>query len=158
MYGTKDTCIKGCVKKLINEGGLKGMWRGNGINVLKIAPESALKFMAYEQAKKFIRAHNGDKDLTIIQRFFAGSTAGVFSQTLIYPLEVSYHTIMSLESFLMMYHIKLGHIQKLCLCISLQCLIRDTHNKTNDFNASMFVLITSNSSKNKFHGVVFHIE
>lgn len=64
------------------------MWRGNGINVLKIAPESALKFMAYEQVKKFIRSQSSNKELTIIQRFFAGSVAGGFSQTVIYPLEV----------------------------------------------------------------------
>lgn len=64
------------------------MWRGNGINVLKIAPESALKFMAYEQVKKFIRSQSSNKELTIMQRFFAGSVAGGFSQTVIYPLEV----------------------------------------------------------------------
>lgn len=63
------------------------MWRGNGINVLKIAPESAFKFMAYEQAKRLIRGSR-TKDLTIFERFMAGSLAGGFSQSLIYPLEV----------------------------------------------------------------------
>lgn len=79
--------IVSCFQGMVKEGGIKGLWRGNGINVLKIAPESAIKFMAYEQAKRIIR-NNSTRDLSIYERFVAGSVAGGVSQTIIYPLEV----------------------------------------------------------------------
>ncbi|CAG0914729.1 unnamed protein product [Notodromas monacha] len=79
--------LNGCLNHMLSEGGIGSLWRGNGINVLKIAPESALKFMAYEQMKRFIR---GDvpREIMVRERFLAGSFAGAFSQSVIYPMEV----------------------------------------------------------------------
>ena len=56
-------------------------------DLLQIAPETAIKFMAYESMKRLI-AGESQKDLGAAQRFIAGSSAGVISQTLIYPMEV----------------------------------------------------------------------
>lgn len=85
--GRKQTSISETIRYMLKEGGYKGLWRGNGINVLKIAPENALKFMAYDEMKKVIKGDD-DRELEIHERLMAGSFAGAFSQTVIYPLEV----------------------------------------------------------------------
>uniref|UniRef100_A0AAQ5X2V2 EF-hand domain-containing protein n=1 Tax=Amphiprion ocellaris TaxID=80972 RepID=A0AAQ5X2V2_AMPOC len=88
VYGsrTNNMCIMTGMMQMIKEGGMRSLWRGNGINVIKIAPESALKFMAYEQIKRLI---GSDKEtLSILERFIAGSLAGVIAQSTIYPMEV----------------------------------------------------------------------
>ncbi|KAK7095207.1 mitochondrial adenyl nucleotide antiporter SLC25A25-like isoform X1 [Littorina saxatilis] len=73
-------------KQMLEEGGVKSLWRGNGMNVIKIAPESAIKFMAYEQVKTWVKGDQ--KEITVVQRLFSGSAAGAISQTTIYPMEV----------------------------------------------------------------------
>lgn len=52
---------------LMNEGGFRSFWRGNGINVLKIAPETAIKFATYEKVKRLIR-QNEQRQLSIYER------------------------------------------------------------------------------------------
>ncbi|TRY83625.1 hypothetical protein DNTS_022103 [Danionella cerebrum] len=78
--------IAGGFTQMIREGGLRSLWRGNGINVVKIAPESAIKFMAYEQIKRLIGSNQ--ETLGIVERLVSGSLAGAIAQSSIYPMEV----------------------------------------------------------------------
>ncbi|XP_072220171.1 mitochondrial adenyl nucleotide antiporter SLC25A24-like isoform X2 [Leuresthes tenuis] len=83
---TNQINLIGGFRQMIVEGGLSSLWRGNGINVLKIAPETAIKFMAYEQYKKLLSSEG--KKIETHKRFIAGSMAGATAQTAIYPMEV----------------------------------------------------------------------
>lgn len=82
----KEIKIIGGLRYMLNEGGVTSLWRGNGINVVKIAPEAAIKFAFYEELKLLITGK--DREATMGERFMAGSVAGCMAQSLIYPLEV----------------------------------------------------------------------
>lgn len=89
--GTKaaSTGLIRSFKKMHHEGGVISMWRGNGVNCIKIAPEQAFRFQAYETYKRVLFKKDGSSEpLALYEKFTAGALAGATSQTLIYPMEV----------------------------------------------------------------------
>jgi solute carrier family 25 phosphate transporter 23/24/25/41 len=56
---------------------------GNGLNVVKVMPESAIRFGSYEAAKRALAQLEGHGDPHAINpysRFAAGGVAGIMSQ------------------------------------------------------------------------------
>uniref|UniRef100_A0A3P9LU41 Solute carrier family 25 member 23a n=1 Tax=Oryzias latipes TaxID=8090 RepID=A0A3P9LU41_ORYLA len=91
VHGSSDCSgsMLSSFKHMLREGGASSLWRGNGVNVLKLAPETAIKFTAYEkQVKSLIRGHEDTRTLRVHERFFAGCLAGATAQTTIYPMEL----------------------------------------------------------------------
>eukprot|EP00930_Biecheleria_cincta_P017152 TRINITY_DN13714_c0_g1_i1.p1 TRINITY_DN13714_c0_g1~~TRINITY_DN13714_c0_g1_i1.p1 ORF type:complete len:476 (+),score=64.53 TRINITY_DN13714_c0_g1_i1:125-1552(+) len=78
--------LMGAARAIMKDGGIKAFWQGNGTNVIKVMPESAVRFFVYDQAKEFVS--RGEVGLPICERLLAGAVAGSFSQALVYPLDV----------------------------------------------------------------------
>ncbi|KAL2479489.1 putative envelope ADP [Abeliophyllum distichum] len=68
------------------EEGIKGYWKGNLPQVIRIIPYSAVQLFAYETYKKLFRGKDGD--LSVIGRLAAGACAGMTSTFVTYPLDV----------------------------------------------------------------------
>ncbi|KAH6605020.1 peroxisomal ca-dependent solute carrier [Trichoderma cornu-damae] len=78
------------VKDLYRSGGLRSFFAGNGLNVVKIMPETAIKFGSYEAAKRALANFEGHGDARIINsysKFVAGGLAGMIAQFCVYPLD-----------------------------------------------------------------------
>ena len=67
-------------------GTIRAWFRGNGANVLKIAPETALKLACNDRIKRLVAAD--PRCITPGERFVAGAAAGAVAQASIYPLEL----------------------------------------------------------------------
>lgn len=78
------------MKDLWAAGGIRSLWAGNGLNVVKIMPESAIKFGTYEAMKRIcarIEGHSSPQQNSSLSRFLSGGIGGMVSQFFVYPLD-----------------------------------------------------------------------
>lgn len=74
-----------CFVYMYKHEGFYGFFKGNGVNVVRIAPFSAFEFYFYEVYKKQLF---GGENLTAWQKLICGGLTGSTASTLTYPLDV----------------------------------------------------------------------
>ncbi|EEP75521.1 conserved hypothetical protein [Uncinocarpus reesii 1704] len=70
------------LKELWRAGGIRSLFAGNGLNVAKVMPESAIKFGAYEASRRMFagfEGHHDPKQLLPVSQFLAGGIGGMVS-------------------------------------------------------------------------------
>ncbi len=73
--------------------GLKGLWKGNGTNCIRVFPQYAISYSIYQRTNKFLKNNDNHN----FKNFISGVTAGVISLSIIFPLETA-RTHLSLQS------------------------------------------------------------
>ena len=89
---TKPPSVWSALVTIGQKEGLKGYFRGNGANCIRIFPNSALKFYAFEEAKDLIHAYQrysgAEEKMTPALRLVAGAAAGIVAMSSTYPLDM----------------------------------------------------------------------
>ncbi|KAJ5746297.1 hypothetical protein N7520_011479 [Penicillium odoratum] len=88
--GNASKTLVVALKELWRAGGIRSMFAGNGLNVIKVMPESAIKFGAYESAKRAFagfEGHDDPKRLRPTSQFLSGGIGGMVAQCFVYPLD-----------------------------------------------------------------------
>ena len=89
--GDKYHGIVAALVRMYREEGLRAYWKGNGTNVIRIAPFSAIQFFSFDVYKRLVlpdTAQTGSQP-SPIRTFAAGALTGVTASTLCYPLDLT---------------------------------------------------------------------
>lgn len=91
--GMKRKSIQETLSTIKRNEGWRGFFKGNGTNVIRIIPYSAVQFASFEFFKRILLRNRGldlkeGGQLTMEERFLAGAAAGICSVTCTYPLDL----------------------------------------------------------------------
>ena len=75
---------------LYEKDGLRGLWKGNGMNCIRVVPSSAIQFASYRFYKHHLFGDDGTGEVHLSpwQHVVAGGMAGATSTTMTYPLDL----------------------------------------------------------------------
>jgi len=70
------------------ESGFRGFFRGNGANLIRVVPNSAIKFTTFDSFKKFFAFFFPDEKSYFIRTLCSGALSGAIQVVFTYPLDV----------------------------------------------------------------------
>ncbi|KAJ8538377.1 hypothetical protein K7X08_014917 [Anisodus acutangulus] len=89
MVGSSGHSSTEVFNNIMNTEGWTGLFRGNFVNVIRVAPSKAVELFAYDTVNKNLSSKPGEQPkIPIPASLVAGACAGVSSTLLTYPLEL----------------------------------------------------------------------
>lgn len=89
MVGSTGHSTTEVFQNIMNNEGWTGLFRGNLVNVIRVAPSKAIELFAYDTVNKNLSPKPGEQPkIPIPPSLVAGACAGVSSTLLTYPLEL----------------------------------------------------------------------
>ncbi|XP_076436161.1 solute carrier family 25 member 16-like [Babylonia areolata] len=82
----KDLGVYGTFKEVLTKEGALGLFKGNGVQMIRIFPYAAIQFTAFEQYKDWLKPRIPNHPH--LDRLLAGSLAGLTAVLITYPLDV----------------------------------------------------------------------
>ncbi|ETE65615.1 Mitochondrial carnitine/acylcarnitine carrier protein, partial [Ophiophagus hannah] len=76
-----------CAKQLYREAGIRGVYKGTVLTLMRDVPASGMYFMTYEWLKSILTPQ-GQSDLSVPRILFAGGMAGIFNWAVGIPPDV----------------------------------------------------------------------
>ncbi|KAL9992968.1 putative mitochondrial carrier protein [Helianthus debilis subsp. tardiflorus] len=89
MVGSAGHSTTEVFQDIMHTEGWTGLFRGNLVNVIRVAPSKAIELFAYDTVKKSLTPKSGEKsNPRIPESLIAGAAAGISSTICTYPLEL----------------------------------------------------------------------
>jgi len=85
---SKPPSLLNGLKEIIKNDGVKGLFRGNFVNILKASPDASIKLGVFEALKKLVKKNSKKTDIDANQLFLIGSISGMISSFCVYPMDV----------------------------------------------------------------------
>uniref|UniRef100_A0A8C4NBR3 Mitochondrial carnitine/acylcarnitine carrier protein n=1 Tax=Eptatretus burgeri TaxID=7764 RepID=A0A8C4NBR3_EPTBU len=78
-----------CIRQLYKEGGLRSIYKGTALTLMRDVPASGMYFMSYEGLKNLLTPEGSSaSDLSVLRVLFAGGMAGIFNWAVAIPPDV----------------------------------------------------------------------
>jgi solute carrier family 25 phosphate transporter 23/24/25/41 len=84
----KYTSQMQALRRILAEEGVRGFFKGNGANCIRVFPYAGTQFLVFDQLADVVRKYTNRSVLTPMEKQFVGGMAGVCSVLLTYPMDM----------------------------------------------------------------------